>query len=71
MDDERGLTRDGGEFHCVVCGGAKFRRREIKMNTTGLSFLNLDFANRSAVGVICTSCGFVHMFAGGNLQWDS
>jgi predicted nucleic-acid-binding Zn-ribbon protein len=69
-DQERSVAHAGGEFRCLVCGGTKFREREIKMNTTGLSLLNLDFANRSAVGVICTSCGFVHMFAGGDLQWD-
>jgi predicted nucleic-acid-binding Zn-ribbon protein len=62
---------EGKEFRCLVCGGGRFQRREIKMNTTGLTFFNLDFANRSAVGVICRSCGFVHMFAGGNLRWES
>jgi hypothetical protein len=29
-----------------------------------------DPGEKVAVGVICTSCGFVHMFAGGDLRWD-
>jgi predicted nucleic-acid-binding Zn-ribbon protein len=69
-DEEQRLAHGGTEFRCLVCGGTKFRQREIKMNTTGMSLFNLDFANRSAVGVICTACGFVHMFAGGKLAWE-
>jgi predicted nucleic-acid-binding Zn-ribbon protein len=69
-DDEKTLAHRGTEFRCLVCGGVKFKQREIKMNTTGMSLLNLDFANRSATGVICASCGFVHMFAGGDLAWE-
>jgi predicted nucleic-acid-binding Zn-ribbon protein len=69
-DDGEPWGPEGHAFGCLVCGGEKFRQREIKMNTTGMSLLNLDFANRSAKGVICTSCGFVHMFAGGDLAWE-
>ena len=49
---------------CHVCGGLLFARREIKMTTTGMTFLDLDWLNRSAEGVICLRCGFVHTFMG-------
>ncbi len=51
---------------CLVCGGVDFGRREIKMNTTGMSFMGMDWANKAADGVICTRCGFVHTFFGVN-----
>jgi len=47
---------------CQVCAILVFARREIKMTTTGMTFLDLDWANRSADGAICVRCGFVHTF---------
>ena len=49
---------------CHVCGGLRFARREIEMTTTGMTFLDLDWLNRSAEGVICLRCGYVHTFMG-------
>lgn len=49
---------------CHVCSGLVFARREIKMTTTGMTFMDLDWLNRSAEGVICVRCGFVHTFMG-------
>jgi predicted nucleic-acid-binding Zn-ribbon protein len=54
---------------CHACGGTLFLRREIKMTTTGMTFFDLDWANKSADGAICTRCGFVHTFMGQGLQW--
>lgn len=54
---------------CQVCAGNRFLQREIKMTTTGMTFLDLDWANKSADGAICLRCGFVHTFMGGGLQW--
>ncbi|MFT3877352.1 MAG: zinc ribbon domain-containing protein [Propioniciclava sp.] len=59
----------GTPFVCRVCGHDRFIQREIKMQTTGLTFLDLDWLNRSADGVICSRCGYVHMFAGGVHEW--
>ena len=58
----------GDVLACVVCGGRTFDRREVKMNTTGMSFMNLDWANKSADGAVCRLCGFVHSFLA-PLQW--
>jgi hypothetical protein len=49
-------------FRCSVCQGALFQDREIKLNTTGAEFLNLAWANRSATGLVCMQCGYVHTF---------
>lgn len=54
---------------CQVCAGVVFAQREVKMNTTGMSFMDLDWLNRSGDGVICVRCGFVHVFMGENHQW--
>ena len=54
---------------CQVCSGLVFAGREIKMTTTGMTFLDLDWLNRSAAGVICVRCGFVHTFMGDGHQW--
>lgn len=54
---------------CHACGGLLFARREVKMTTTGMTFLELDWLNRSADGVICARCGYVHTFMGDAHQW--
>lgn len=54
---------------CQVCGGLQFAHREIKMTTTGMTFLDLDWLNASAAGAICLRCGFVHTFMGGAHQF--
>jgi predicted nucleic-acid-binding Zn-ribbon protein len=56
-------------FTCHVCGGLDFARREVKMTTSGMTFFDLDWLNRSADGVICTRCGFVHAFMADAHQW--
>ena len=53
----------GRRFQCLVCAGTGFSYREIKLNTSGMSFMNLDWANKSGTGVICDACGYVHTFA--------
>lgn len=54
---------------CQICGGLRFGRREVKMTTTGMTFFDLDWMNKSAEGAICIRCGFVHTFMGNAHQW--
>lgn len=54
---------------CHVCGGLQFERREVKMTTTGMTFFDMDWMNRSAEGVICIRCGYVHTFMTIAHQW--
>ncbi len=59
----------GRRLTCLVCGGERFAYREVSMNTAGMSFMGLDWANKTADGAICRTCGFVHTFMGGAVEW--
>lgn len=61
---------DGQPFTCLVCEGDLFYDRQIKLNTTGLELLGIEWANRSATGLICCECGYVHTFAAEVALWD-
>lgn len=47
---------------CVHCQYDKFQHGYAQLNTALLSFMNLDFANRSANILTCDRCGYVHWF---------
>jgi hypothetical protein len=55
-------------LHCLVCRGQLFSDREIKLNTSGMEFLGMEWANRSGTALICDRCSFVHTFAGGGFE---
>ncbi|SDL02546.1 hypothetical protein SAMN05421806_116127 [Streptomyces indicus] len=48
---------------CQFCDGDRFRERSVKLNSGGMEFLNLAWADESATGLICWDCGYVHLFA--------
>jgi predicted nucleic-acid-binding Zn-ribbon protein len=54
------------EIRCLTCDGEVFREREVKLNSTGMELFNMAWANESATGLICRSCGFVQLFADGS-----
>ncbi|MCY0955240.1 hypothetical protein [Streptomyces sp. H27-S2] len=49
-------------IRCLICQSDEFRRREVKLNSFGLEFLKLAWADESATGLICLECGYVHLF---------
>jgi hypothetical protein len=54
-----------------VCRGELFIDREIKLNTSGMEFMGMEWANRSGTGLICDRCSFVHTFADNQFElWD-
>ena len=53
---------------CRLCGADRFLRREVTLNTSGMELLDLGWANESALGLICVTCGLVHEFAGDALD---
>jgi predicted nucleic-acid-binding Zn-ribbon protein len=55
-------TAAGRQISCTVCGGGDFKGREVLLNTSGMSFFDLDWANKSAEGLICTQCGYIQLF---------
>lgn len=58
-------------LYCLVCRGQLFDDREIKLNTSGMEFLDMGWANRSGTALICDNCTFVHTFADNVFElWD-
>ncbi|MET9953832.1 hypothetical protein ABZ135_20065 [Streptomyces sp. NPDC006339] len=58
----------GIEIRCLMCDNDTFREREVKLNSTGMELLNLAWANESATGLICWTCGYVHLFVNRDIQ---
>ncbi|MER7519719.1 hypothetical protein [Streptomyces sp. NPDC126499] len=54
---------------CLMCDNDTFRVREVKLNSTGMELFNLAWANESATGLICLSCGYVHLFVNRDLRF--
>lgn len=53
----------GKPVACPHCRGDRFEAHEVLLNTRGLTFLRLDWLNRSATALICGECGLVQLFA--------
>jgi predicted nucleic-acid-binding Zn-ribbon protein len=58
----------GKTFTCRLCRNPTFIARSIKLNSTGMEFLDLGWANASAAGLICTNCGYIHEFMGNTVS---
>jgi len=56
------FTVAGKVVRCRHCGDDHFVEGRAQLNTAGLSFLNLDWANRSAATLTCTGCGLIEWF---------
>ncbi len=50
----------GKELACVVCGYNEFHERIALLNTPGMTFLDLEWANRSASCQVCARCRYIH-----------
>lgn len=53
---------NGIKIVCTVCGNAHFEPGEAQLNTAGLTFLNLDWANNSASTLMCKRCTHIMWF---------
>lgn len=53
---------------CLMCDCGTFHKREVLLNTTGMELFNMAWANRSATGLICASCGYAHLFVNPSLR---
>ncbi len=47
---------------CAHCQHDRFVEGRAQLNTAGMSFFNLDWANRSAATLTCTACGRIEWF---------
>jgi len=52
----------GKRVTCPHCEAANFEEGTALLNTLGLTFLGLDWANREAHLLICTRCSSVQWF---------
>ncbi|MBN1198196.1 MAG: hypothetical protein JXA23_02510 [Bacteroidales bacterium] len=55
-------TVSGHKLECPVCHHTKFTTRRTLMNTAGMTFLGIEWANREATNYICGKCGYVMWF---------
>lgn len=54
---------NGSKIQCVYCGNHHFEFGEAQLNTAGLTFLNLEWANESASILACKNCSHIMWFA--------
>jgi len=52
----------GKKIVCAQCGGTVFAEGAAQLNTAGMTFLNLDWANKSATTLACTNCGLIQWY---------
>jgi len=52
----------GRPVSCGHCRHDHFVEGRAQLNTAGMTFLNLDWANRSAATLTCTACGRIEWF---------
>lgn len=57
------FSAGGRPISCTHCEQSEFERREAQLNTAGMSFLDLDWMNRSGTAMVCTNCGLIQWFA--------
>ncbi len=53
---------------CQVCRGDLFRERGVMLNSVGLEFMRMAWADETARGLICWQCGYVHLFANKDIK---
>lgn len=61
-DDTQNYRVAGIQVTCPHCGGKNFDRGSALLNTSGMTLLGLDWANRQAHLLICTQCSHVAWF---------
>lgn len=52
----------GYELKCPICNNRQFRTKCVLLNTTAMTFLNLDWANRNANCYVCSDCNHIIWF---------
>ena len=54
---------NGVKVTCIHCGHNRFEFGDAQLNTAGMTFLNLDWANSTASLLSCKKCSFIMWFA--------
>ena len=56
-------TLAGMRVECPHCGGSEFMAGEAQLNTALSTLIELDWADKTASILTCTSCGRIQWFA--------
>ncbi len=56
------FSLSGRPVQCPHCGGSQFKCGEAQLNTALATLLNLDWIDRSANVLICTTCSQIQWF---------
>ena len=59
---EDSFERGGVTLTCSHCGGTSFDKGSALLNSRGLTFFDLDWANAAADTYICKACGHIEWF---------
>jgi predicted nucleic-acid-binding Zn-ribbon protein len=52
----------GTTIVCPHCKNDQFDEGSALLNTAGMTFVHLDWANRSATVLVCKQCGYIQWF---------
>ncbi len=52
----------GKKLECPICNHKRFYTKKTLMNTPGMTFFGLEWANKEANNYICENCGYVFWF---------
>ncbi|OEU94809.1 hypothetical protein [Streptomyces oceani] len=61
-------TVAGNPLSCVVCKHDVFWQRDVKLNTGAKELLGIAFVDQTASGLVCWSCGYVHLFVSDSVK---
>lgn len=64
-DDSRRYVVIERVVQCAHCAGEYFVEGRVLLNTAGMTFLKLDWANAEATTLICAECGRIEWFGPG------
>ena len=62
MPDSEPVTINGKPVQCAHCNNAEFLTRNALLNTRLMTYLNLDWLNKSARVHVCAACGHLEWF---------
>jgi uncharacterized protein len=56
------FTVETKKVTCTHCGHQEFVEGSAQLNTAGMTFIGLDWANKSAYTLLCTKCSHIEWF---------
>ena len=62
VEDGNEFSAAGTKIMCPHCGASRFTSRSAKLNTTMMTFFDLDWLNHSATVLVCQRCKKIQWF---------